>query len=136
MADLPPVELPTAFTPALEAALRSKARRKAEAMHSAEELQRGLHDGDWRVRHEVVQRLIASGTDDPEALPALLMAAREDTAWQVRCAALICLSEFGPGSVLPTLRAAVTDPLPDVRRAAWYSLNQLGENGGLGGEAD
>ena len=129
MTDLPPVELPPVFSPALEAELWSKARRKALAMHSMGELQSGLQDNDWRVRLVVVEHLIVRGGDDPRALPELLEAARDDSAWQVRCAALVGLSQFEPKSVLPTLHGAATDPLPDVRQAAGYSLNQLGENG-------
>jgi hypothetical protein len=42
----------------------SAARRKAQAMHSADELVRGIGDPEWRVRHEVVDRLIARASDD------------------------------------------------------------------------
>jgi HEAT repeat protein len=62
----------------------ASARRKAQAMLSADELLDGLADPDWRVRHEVVDRLIARAREDPRTLPALLRAAMQDEAWQVR----------------------------------------------------
>jgi HEAT repeat protein len=105
-------------------------------MHSVEELRRGLHDDDWRVRHEVVDRLVARGADEPGTLPELLMVARKDTFWQVRSAALMRLSEFDPKNVLPVLHEAANDPHQEVRWAARFSLNQLGENWELDAEAE
>jgi hypothetical protein len=43
----------------------SVARRKAQALHSAEELLEGITDVDWRVRHESMPRLVARWKDDP-----------------------------------------------------------------------
>ena len=124
--------------PRLDAERRmwSASRSKAQAMHSVDELLGGLHDDDWRVRHEVVDRLIARGRDDPRTLPELLIAAKEDTAWQVRCAALMRLSEFDPQTVLPVLHGVADDPHLEVRWAARISLNQLGENWDLDDTAE
>jgi hypothetical protein len=93
MANLPPEDQPDTVSigpvegipvhyeddPRLEAEHRrwSVARRKAQAMHGVDELLRGLHDDDWRVRHEVVDRLVARGKDDPRTLPELLTAGEE-----------------------------------------------------------
>jgi hypothetical protein len=41
----------------------SVARKKAQALHSAEELLNGMRDPDWRVRHESIDRVL-SGLDD------------------------------------------------------------------------
>jgi HEAT repeat protein len=104
----------------------SAANKKAQAMHSAGELLSGLGDPDWRVRHACVDRLIARARSDPRALPALLKAAMSDDAWQVRDAVVMRLCDFGGDSVLNALRAAATDPHPEVRWSATYSLRQLG----------
>lgn len=45
-------------------ALWSAATRKAQALHSADELLAGLRDHDWRVRHESVDRLVARAKDE------------------------------------------------------------------------
>ena len=107
----------------------SAARTKAQAMYSTEELLKGLTDSEWRVRHEVVDRLIARGRDDPRTLPALLRIAQKDAAWQVRDKIIMRLHEFEPDPVCAVLQAALSDPNPNVRRAAKYSLDQLGEPG-------
>jgi HEAT repeat protein len=111
---------------AADRAAWSAARRKAQAMHSADDLLDGLTDADWRVRHEVVDRLIARARDDPRKLPALLQAATGDIAWQVRDAVTIRLHEFEPEKVRPVLLAALADPSPEVRWSASYALDQLG----------
>ena len=81
----------------------SKAAGRAQAMHSADELLQGLVDPDWRVRHEVVDRLIARAREDHRTLPALLKALAEDPAWQVRDAVAIRMSDFDPDAVMPSL---------------------------------
>jgi hypothetical protein len=72
----------------------SKATARAQAMHSADELLAGLVDPDWRVRYEVVDRLIAIARDDRRTLPALLKALVHDAAWQVRDAVALRMSDF------------------------------------------
>jgi HEAT repeat protein len=152
MANLPPEDQPDTVSigpvegipvhyeddPRLEAEHRrwSVARRKAQAMHVVDELLRGLHDDDWRVRHEVVDRLVARGKDDPRTLPELLTAGEEDRALKVREAVLLRLSEFDRELDLPVLHEAADDPQSEVRWAASHSLNQLGEQWDLDERAD
>jgi HEAT repeat protein len=109
-----------------ERAAWSAARRKAQAMHSADDLLQGLTDPDWRVRHEVVDRLIARARTDARTLPALLRAATEDDAWQVRAKVTMRLIEFDPEAVRAVLLGALTDSSPEVRWSARYALDQLG----------
>jgi HEAT repeat protein len=84
----------------------SLARRRAQAMHSADELLAGLRDEDWRVRSEVVDRLIARARDDVRTLPALLAAAIDDTSWEVRDSVVMALIRFELPQVVETLRLA------------------------------
>jgi HEAT repeat protein len=109
-----------------ELAIWSAARKKAQALHSPDELLAGLDDQDWRVRHECIDRLIARARDDPRVLPALLHVATSDEAWQVRDAAVMRLTDFEPDSVADTLHAAAKDPHPEVRWSAAYALQQSG----------
>jgi len=104
----------------------SAAIKKAQASHSPDELLSGLRDSDWRVRHETVDRLIARAKDDPRTLPSLLEAATSDEAWQVRDAVVMRLCDFERADVLDVLRRAASDPHPDVRWSATFSLGQLG----------
>jgi HEAT repeat protein len=71
-----------------------EARVKAQALHSADELVSGIHDENWRVRHDCVVRLKARWHDDPRTLPELLQIAEHDPVWQVRSAALSALVDF------------------------------------------
>jgi hypothetical protein len=48
-----------------ERAAWSAATKKAQALHSAEELLEGVRDPDWRVRHEAIPRLVTRWKDDP-----------------------------------------------------------------------
>jgi hypothetical protein len=109
-----------------ERAAWSAATRKAQAMHSADELLDGLKDADLRVRQEVVDRLIARAGDDERTLPALLQVATHDGAWEVRDAVIMRLNEFEPEKVRPVLLEALGDPNPEVSWAARFSLDQLG----------
>jgi HEAT repeat protein len=104
----------------------SAARRRAQALHSADELIHGMSDPDWRVRHESVDRLIARARHDERTLPILIQAATSDEAWQVRDAAVMRLHEFDRAAVLPAVRQAETDPVRDVQWSARYSLIQMG----------
>lgn len=58
-----------------ERAAWSKARAKAQALHSADELVSGVHDPDWRVRFESIDRLVARWPNDPRTLVALIQLA-------------------------------------------------------------
>jgi hypothetical protein len=54
---------------AAEQAAWSAARRKAQALLSAEDLLAGVGDDDWHVRHESLDRLKARWRDDPRTFP-------------------------------------------------------------------
>jgi HEAT repeats len=82
----------------------SKARRKAQALHSAEELLQGVTDDEWRVRVEAVDRLAARWHDDRRTLPALLQLAEHDPVWQVRDRAMMRLVDFDRDAVVPIAR--------------------------------
>jgi hypothetical protein len=85
LSDLPPEDQPENFDsgpiqgisihfdddPRFEAdrLARTSARQKAQAMHTVDDLLAGLMDDDWRVRHEVVDRLIARGVRTAALLP-------------------------------------------------------------------
>jgi HEAT repeat protein len=103
----------------------SKSTARAQAMHSADELLAGLVDADWRVRHEIVDRLIARARDDRRTLPALLKALAHDPAWQVRDAVAIRMADFERDAVLPALLTARADPHPEVRWSVEFSISQL-----------
>jgi HEAT repeat protein len=109
-----------------EAARWSAARKRAQALHSADELLAGLSDQDWRARHECTARLIARAPEDPRTLPALIKAAGSDEAWQVRDAIVMGLCQFDLRSVHAVLLRATADPHPEVRWSAAFSLRQLG----------
>lgn len=102
------------------------ASRKAQALHTTDELLSGLHDDDWRVRHESVDRLVARGKDDPRTLPALIAAGLSDKAWQVRDAAVMRLMDFRCTDSTSALQQAQHDPHPEVRESATYCLEQIG----------
>lgn len=104
----------------------SVARSAAQAMHTADELLAGLSDTDWRVRHEVVDRLIARGRDDPRTLPVLLESVKNDPAWQVRDVIAMRLHDFDSNLVRDVLVQVVDDPHPEVSWSGRYSLFQLG----------
>lgn len=102
----------------------SEAAARAQGMLSADELLRGLVDPDWRVRHAVVDRLIARARDH-RTLPALLKALADDPAWQVRDAVAIRLSDFEPDAVMPSLLAARGDTHLEVHWSVEFAIDQL-----------
>jgi HEAT repeat protein len=109
-----------------ERAAWSHARKKAQALHSAEELLGGVVDDDWRVRCESIDRLAARWHDDPRTLPALLDLAEHDSVWQVRSGATMRLVDFDPDAVAPVARQGMSDPSADVRWSANFVLFQFG----------
>jgi HEAT repeat protein len=109
-----------------ERAAWSSATAKAQALHSADELVSGLHDPDWRVRHESIDRLVARWPDDPRTLPTLLELAEHDPVWQVRSAATMPLTRFDPERVVPVARGVMEDSVAEVRWAANFVLFQFG----------
>lgn len=109
-----------------ERAAQSAANRKAQALHSADELLEGVREEDWRVRYESVDRLVARWSADAHTIDALIEMASADPAWQVRCKATMRLDEFDPERVEPTLRRGLADPNEDVLWSARFILFQLG----------
>jgi len=109
-----------------ERAAWSRATAKAQAMHSADELVGGMDDLDWRVRQEVVDRLIARAWSDERTLPALIRHLRRDDAWQVRSQIAMALSFDELPEVVEALVAAENDPHPDVRWSVQWRLAQAG----------
>lgn len=121
-----------------ERAAFSAAARTAQALHTAEELLRGLRHHEWRVRCESVSRLAARWPEDPRTRPALLGAAVHDRSWEVRDTVVLHLAAFRGVSVTAVLQAAAHDPHEDVRWSARFALFQkgLGEDPGLVGRCD
>lgn len=109
-----------------ERAAWSEATKKAQALHSAEELLAGLRDPDWRVRFESVDRLVARWKDDPRTADTVLKAASEDSSSAVRANAMMRLDEFDPEQARRVLLSGLEDPDEDVRWAAQFILDQLG----------
>lgn len=114
----------------------SRATAIAQRLHSPDDLLGGLHSGDWIVRHESVDRLIARARSDKRTLPALLDAALRDPAWQVRDTVVIRLHEFPNDATVAVLRSALDDEHPEVRWSAGFSLFQLGLDPGPGWSRD
>ncbi|WP_457253263.1 HEAT repeat domain-containing protein [Pedococcus sp. P5_B7] len=104
----------------------SAARTTAQSMHSWEELSRGLHHQDWRVRHESIPRISARWREDPRTLPALLGMATEDPSPDVRDAAVMSLTDFPGEAVRGTLELAAHDADAEVRWSANFCLAQHG----------
>ena len=109
-----------------ERAAWSRATAKAQALHSADELVSGVHDSDWRVRHESIDRLVARWPDDHRTLPTLLELAQHDPVWQVRSAATMPLTRFDSERVVPVARLVMEDSVAEVRWSANFVLFQLG----------
>ncbi|WP_130440558.1 HEAT repeat domain-containing protein [Kribbella rubisoli] len=107
-------------------ALWSAANATARAMHTWEELRRGMSHEDWRVRHESVVRISARWRNDPRTLPAILQMAVEDPIPAARDSAVMCLTDYPAESVRGTLERAAHDPDAEVRWSANYCLAQHG----------
>src|SRR5919106_1191400 len=101
-----------------ERAAWSAANRKAQALHSADELLEGVKDEDWRGGPESLDRLVARWREDVRPLDALIELASADPAWQVRSSAMMRLDEFDPERVEPILQRGLADPHEDVRWSA------------------
>ena len=111
-----------------ERAAWSKARARAQALHSADELQSGVRDDDWRVRHESIDRLVARWPRESRTLPALLELAEHDPEWRVRSAAKMVLTDFDPDIAAPLVRRGLHDPSEEVRWASNFVLFQFGHS--------
>jgi hypothetical protein len=109
-----------------ERASWSEARKKARALHSAEEPLEGVADDDWKVRFESVDRLAARWHDDARTLPTLLELTEHDPAWQVGDRGMMRLLDFDRDSVVPTAWRGLNDPSADVRWSVNFVLFQFG----------
>lgn len=100
----------------------------ADALHTPEELQTGMHHTRAGVRSRVVDRLIARGFDHPNTIPTLLDVLGNDGDALTRFMVAMNLHKFGKDErvVQGLLAAMKNDPDNDVRSEAIYSLDQLG----------
>jgi HEAT repeat protein len=85
----------------------------------------GLDDPDWRVRHEVIDRLAVRAEADPRTAHALIRVLATDPSWEVRSTAAMAIKRFPSPDVVAALRAACHDPHEEVRESAEFSLNQI-----------
>jgi HEAT repeat protein len=110
-----------------ERALWHDANVRSQAMLTADELLAGLENGDWRVRHGVIDRLIARASDDERTVPALIAHLHHDTHCAVRQHVAMALTAFSyDARVVDALRKAASDEDADVRWSVAFSLFQLG----------
>ena len=103
----------------------SAARKKAQALHSSDELLSGVDDPDWRVRFESIDRLVVRWKDDPRTVEAIVRLAGSDPFWQVRDRAVMRMDEFDAELVRPALVSALGDDNESVRDSAKLILRQL-----------
>ena len=109
----------------------------AQAMHSADELVAGMGHGDWMVRWQVIDRLLARAPDDERTIPVLVDHLRHDESPDVRGAIAMALRWLSPARrggehhphhdvIVAALLAAECDPDSGVR---WDVQNSLWEFG-------
>jgi HEAT repeat protein len=103
----------------------SKAIAIAQALVTPDELIAGMSHPDWRVRHQVVARLVARAGDDERTIPLLVNIVTTDSSPVVRDAAVMAMKWPDDARVLSALRAAENDPDEEVRSSASYMLGQL-----------
>ena len=141
MKHLPPEDLPDELTigpvehipiidaddPRFEAerSAWSRARVRAQALHSVDDLLDGVADDDWRVRFESIDRLVARWRKDSRTPLAVMRVAEHDPVWQVRARAMGQLDEFDPHLVRRALLRGLKDPDETVRSSARFALDQL-----------
>lgn len=94
-------------------------------MTSPDQLIAGMTHPDWRVRHDVVDRLVARAGDDARTIPTLIATIDTDPAWEVRDAAVMDLRWPDDDRVVEVLRRAVDDNQSEVRSSASYKLSQF-----------
>jgi HEAT repeat protein len=109
-----------------ERAAWSNAAKIAQSLITADELIGGMRHSNWRVRHDVVDRLVARAGDDDRAIPTLIAAIDSDPAWEVRDAAVMALRWPDDDRVRAVLERALDDGHPEVRWSASYKLSQFG----------
>ena len=108
-----------------ERAAWSAAAKVAQSLITADELIGGMSHVDWRVRHDVVPRLVARAGDDSRTIPTLIAAIDSDPAWEVRDAAVMALRWPEDGRVMAVLERALDDSQPEVRWSASFKLAQF-----------
>lgn len=98
----------------------------ADAMHTPEELQRGMHHERAGVRWRVVDRLIARGGDHENTVPTFLDVMEHDSSPVVRGNVAFKMHRFiDDARILAALeRCAQSDPDEEVRSDARYSLGE------------
>jgi HEAT repeats len=102
------------------------AARKAQSLHSADELLAGVADDDWHVRYESIDRLKGRWHDHDRTFPVLAELAERDSKWHVRGKALTALLDFDRDEVASIAERAMQDPSTHVRWDANVVLYQLG----------
>jgi HEAT repeat protein len=108
-----------------ERAAWSRAAKVAQSLITADELIGGMSHADWRVRHDVVDRLVARAGDDARTIPTLITAIDSDPAWEVRDAAVMAIRWPEDDRVMAVLEQALDDSHPEVRWSASYKLAQF-----------
>ena len=108
-----------------ERAAWSVAAKIAQSLITTDELIDGMSHADWRVRHDVVDRLVARAGDDNRTIPTLVTAIDSDPAWEVRDAAMMALRWPEDDRVIGVLKRALSDSHPEVRWSASYKLSQF-----------
>jgi hypothetical protein len=109
----------------------------AQAMHSADELVMGMGHGDWMVRCEVINRLLARAPDDERTIPVLVDHLQHDESPDVRGAIARATWWLAPSRrggehhphhdlIVEGLLAAERDPDSEVRWAVQSSLWKFG----------
>jgi hypothetical protein len=97
-------------------------------LHSADELLSGVHDPNWRVRHESIDRLKARWHDDARTLPRSWswLSMTRNGAFGVR--QRWPLGYFDRDRVVPVLRRGLEDSNQEVRWAANLELYGLSDS--------
>ena len=85
-----------------------------------------MHSPDYRQRKKAVEVLGNVGRNDPAALPALALAAKDEDP-RIRDAAVLAIMKSGPdaASVAPAVESAVADPDPVVSSHAAAALKRI-----------
>jgi HEAT repeat protein len=100
----------------------------AQAETAVPSLRRGLRDADPRVRWSCAIALGKAGRSAKAAQPDLVKALK-DSHWTVRHAAALALAWMKPEPASITgLQQALDDVSSDVRRAAFFALQQVSKN--------
>lgn len=105
-----------------------------EGRQAVDALLGAVSDSDVQVRCNAIQSLGITGVDDHDRVFPALFKLVKDSDSTVRASAVTALRSLGKPTAgdLPTLRAALTDPAPEVRA---YVASALGEMGSQAGPA-